>query len=63
MICLLLGSTTAMPSERIVALHGTPADYQDKYAAAVDAAIEAGYVLAEDRAAIETYEHAELVPE
>ncbi len=62
-ICLLLGSTTAIPTERIVALHGTRADYQDTYAAAVDAAIEAGYVLEEDRAALEAYEHAELVPE
>ena len=61
-ICLLLGSTTTMPTDRIVALHGTRPAFETQYAAAVDEAIAAGFVLEEDRAAIDAYAHPELVP-
>ncbi|MET1000759.1 MAG: alpha/beta hydrolase domain-containing protein [Acidimicrobiia bacterium] len=62
-ICLLLGSTTTMPTDRIVTLHGTRPDFETQYAAAVDEAIAGGFVLEEDRAAIDAYAHPELVPE
>ena len=63
-ICLLLGSTTAMPTERIVALHGTPARLRGRGTPRRSTTrSKRGYVLEEDRAAIETFAHPELVPE
>jgi hypothetical protein len=60
-ICLLSGSTRPMPPERIAELYPSPADYERAYADAVDEAIEAGFVLDDDRAAIEGYAKPELV--
>jgi hypothetical protein len=62
-ICLLLGSTTPLPADRITELYTSRDDYEQGYAAAIDRAIEAGFVLDDDRAAIEEYAHADLVPE
>jgi hypothetical protein len=62
-ICLLLGSTTPLPAERITELYTSRADYLDRYDAATDEAIDASFVLDDDRAAIEGYAHADLVPE
>jgi Alpha/beta hydrolase domain len=61
-ICLLLGSTKPLPAARLAQLYPSRADYEKKYAAAVDLAIKRGYVLEADRAALEAYEHSELVP-
>jgi hypothetical protein len=63
LICILLGSAPDIPAERLTELHGSRADFEDAYAAAVDAAVEAGVVLEDDREAIDGYAHAELVPE
>jgi hypothetical protein len=60
-ICLLLGSTNPMTADRLAALYSSQADFQEKYDAAVDAAIDAGVVLEEDRGALEGYAHPELV--
>ncbi len=60
-ICILLGSTTPLPAERIAALYPNRADYERKYRAAVAAAIAEGHVLAADRAAIQAYAHPERV--
>jgi hypothetical protein len=62
-ICLLLGSTAAMPEARIAELYPSRAEFEEQFAAAIDEAIEAGYVLVEDREALEGYAHPELVPE
>ena len=61
-ICLLSGSTTPLPADRLAQLYASRDDYQAKYDEGVDAAIAAGYVLADDRAALEGYAHPELVP-
>ena len=54
-ICILSGSTLPMPEGRIAELYESPEDYDEQYAAAVDAAIEAGVVLEADREALESY--------
>ena len=51
-ICALFGRTLPMDPDRLAALHPTPADYLAAYERATDAAIEAGFVLAEDRSAV-----------
>ncbi len=52
LICLLLGSTTPLPAERLAALYSNRADYQQKYAASADRTIQAGFVLDADRDAL-----------
>lgn len=47
--CRLFGSTTAMPAERLKELYADREAYLAAYERAADAAIEAGFVLAEDR--------------
>ncbi len=61
-ICLLFGSTKPLSIDRLAQLYSSRDDYQAKYDAGVDTAIEAGYVLAKDRVALEGYAHPELVP-
>ena len=48
-LCILLGSTTPLPEARIAELHPSRARYDEQYAADTDKAINAGFVLAEDR--------------
>lgn len=48
-LCMLLGSTTPIPSVRLGDRYGTAAQYLDAYEAATDDAIAAGFVLVEDR--------------
>ncbi|ONH27151.1 alpha/beta hydrolase domain-containing protein [Pseudofrankia asymbiotica] len=54
-ICLLLGSTRALSASRLTQLYPNKADYQRRYDAATTAAIKAGFVLPEDRAAMTAY--------
>ena len=63
LICSLSGSTTPIAEADLADRYGSRADFEAQYAAALDDAIEAGFVLEEDRAAIEDYAHPELVPE
>jgi hypothetical protein len=51
-ICLLMGSTKALSDQQLSALYPTRADYRARYEKAADAAIEAGFVLPEDRDAL-----------
>jgi hypothetical protein len=51
-VCSLFGVTRDLPTEVLRARYGSVADYLAEYAAATDAAIAAGFVLAEDRAAL-----------
>jgi Alpha/beta hydrolase domain len=60
-ICLLLGSTLPMSEERLAELYSSRDDFEQQYDAAVDEAIDAGYVLEEDREAVLDYAHPELV--
>lgn len=60
-ICLLLGSTRPLSDERLAQLYPSREAFQQRYDAAVDAAIDAGFVLEEDRAALDGYAHPELL--
>jgi hypothetical protein len=51
-ICLLLGSTNPIPAERLAQLYPSRAVYKKQFDRAADAAIKAGFVLPEDRAAL-----------
>jgi len=54
-ICLLLGSTTPLPAERLAELYPSRAEYLRRYEAATDRVIESGFVLEEDRDALLGY--------
>ena len=51
-ICMLLGSTTPMTPEQLAARYPSADDYEAAYEEATDAAIEAGFVLDDDRQAM-----------
>jgi hypothetical protein len=51
-ICLLLGSTEPFSAGRLAQLYPSRAEYKKQYDRAADAAIKAGFVLPEDRAAL-----------
>lgn len=51
-VCLLAGSTIPMTPARLKALYGTASDYEAEYEKSADEAIEAGFVLKEDREAL-----------
>ncbi len=51
-LCLLLGSTTPLPAERIADLYSSRNDYEQRYRTSADAVIEAGFVLEDDREAL-----------
>ena len=61
-ICLLLGSTMPLSDDRLVELHGDTTGYLEAFETATDAAIEAGFVLAEDREAMLAEAQPDLVP-
>ncbi|HEX6568305.1 MAG TPA: alpha/beta hydrolase domain-containing protein [Acidimicrobiales bacterium] len=52
LICLLLGSTTPLDGDRLRELYPSREAYLDAYTEAADAAIEAGFVLEDDREAL-----------
>jgi hypothetical protein len=51
-ICLLVGSTKPFTAAQLAKLYPSRADYVKRYDADADAAIKAGFVLAQDRAAL-----------
>ncbi|KAA1421833.1 hypothetical protein F0U44_06075 [Nocardioides humilatus] len=51
-LCSLFGSTRDLPGEVLRERYASVEDYLEQYAAATDAAIAAGFVLAEDREAL-----------
>lgn len=51
-ICILSGSTVPLPDARLAELYASRDDYVQRYAAAADAAIAAGFVLEADREAL-----------
>jgi hypothetical protein len=61
LLCILLGSTTPLSAERTAELYSSRDDYVQKYAAATDDVIEAGFVLAEDREALLGFSDPSLV--
>jgi hypothetical protein len=61
-ICLLLGSTTPLPAATLAARYPSRDAYRQRYEAAADEAIAAGYVLRADRDALLAYAHPERLP-
>jgi hypothetical protein len=51
-LCLLLGSSKPLSDARLAQLYPSSADYVKQYDSATDRAIESGFVLADDRAAL-----------
>lgn len=51
LICVLFGTTTPIPADQLAARYGSSDDYLAAYEEATDAAIDAGFVLPEDREA------------
>lgn len=62
LLCILMGSTSPLPAERIVELHGTRARYEAAYDAALDEAVAAGFVLDDDREALAAFADPAAVP-
>ncbi|MCR6031566.1 hypothetical protein GGQ22_08910 [Nocardioides sp. zg-579] len=60
-ICELFGSTVPLAAERVRERYADPAAYLAAYERATDAAIAAGFVLAEDRAAVLAEARTDLV--
>lgn len=52
LFCLLLGTTTPLPDERLAEMYPTRDDYVERYQASADTSIEAGVVLSEDEDAL-----------
>ncbi len=52
LLCILLGSTTPLSTERLAALYPSRGDYVQRYAAAADEVVDQGFVLEDDRAAL-----------
>lgn len=61
-ICILSGSTAPMTEERLAELYLSRDDYLQRYAAATDAVIDAGFVLEGDRAALLAKAQPDKVP-
>ncbi len=59
-ICILSGSTLDLPAPPPAERYGTVDAYQAAYDAAVDDAVEAGFVLDDDRAALAAYANPDL---
>jgi hypothetical protein len=62
LLCLLLGSTTPLPADRLAELYSSPADYEQRYTADADETIAAGFVLEDDRDALLAYADSTRVP-
>jgi hypothetical protein len=62
LLCILLGSTTALSEERLAERYRDRADYESQYEDATDQAIAAGFVLEEDRDALLTFARPERIP-
>lgn len=60
-ICLLLGSTVALPDPRIAELYSSRAEYEQLYEESAVATIAAGFVLEDDHAALTDYSQPERV--
>ncbi|MCA9536219.1 MAG: hypothetical protein KC593_21185 [Myxococcales bacterium] len=54
-ICLLLGSTTPLPTERLAELYESRTDYEQQFEASAVATIAAGFTLEDDHAALTAY--------
>jgi hypothetical protein len=60
--CILFGSTTPLPAERIAALYPTSDAYLQRYRTAADSAVQAGFTLEPDREALLGYAQPSRIP-
>lgn len=60
-MCMLMGSTVPLGAERLAELYSSRDDYDQRYKAAADDAIAAGFVLEEDRDALLGYADASRI--
>jgi len=61
-ICLLLGSSKPFTDARLQQLYSSRKEYEQKFAADADKAINAGFVLAADRAALLNFAEPDRIP-
>ncbi len=61
LMCLLMGSTTPLPEERIAVLYTDPEDYLAVFDGASEAAVEDGFVLEDDLDALTAFAQPERV--
>lgn len=61
-ICLLLGSSKPFTDTRLAQLYSSRKDYEQKFAAGADKAVDAGFVLPADRAALLQFAEPERIP-
>jgi len=61
-ICLLLGSTKPLPTVRLQQLYSSRSDYLQKFTAATDATIKAGFALSDDRSALLAFADPAAIP-
>lgn len=62
-ICLLLGSTTPLSNDRLAELYDSAADYEQQYMTGAVVAIDAGFVLDDDRTALLEYSDPSRIPD
>jgi len=60
-ICMLMGSTTPLTADRLANLYTSRKDYEDWYSAATSDAIDRGFILAADRAAVLADAHPDAI--
>ena len=61
-LCVLLGSTIPLSSERLGELYASPAAYGQLYEDATDAVIDAGFVLEQERSALQALADPSRIP-
>ena len=61
LLCLLMGSTTALPADRIAARYASRSAYEQAFAQSADATIAAGFALREDRDALIAFAHPDRI--
>ena len=62
LLCILLGSTKALPATRLAQLYPSRSVYQQRYGADADKVIKAGFVLAADRDALIAFAQPSRIP-
>ena len=62
LLCILLGSTTPLPAQRLAELYPSRDAYQKRYDAATNKAIKAGFVLEADRRALRAFAEPSRIP-
>ncbi len=63
LLCILMGSTTPLPAERLAELYPSRQDYEQRYEAAADEAIERGFLLEDDRDALRAFANPSRIPD